>query len=105
MRLTTVAFALFASLAMAAPSPAGEVGAAAAELDARDRCGAGCLCDGGICRCTSVCASVSSAIVSIDQDRRYLPPRLVNTNTVRSAMTWVATGMTVASAKFKHFDV
>lgn len=73
MRLTTVAFALFASLAMAAPSPAGEVAAAAAELDARDRCGAGCLCDGGICRCTSVCTFgccfYSSAIASNPKDK------------------------------------
>jgi hypothetical protein len=55
MRLTTVAFALFASLAMAAPSPAGEVGPAGAEIVARGSCPAGCGCDGGICRCASVC--------------------------------------------------
>lgn len=55
MRLTTVAFALFASLAMAAPSPAGEVGAAA-EIDARGSCPAGCACDASVCRCASVCS-------------------------------------------------
>lgn len=103
MRLTTVAFALFASLAMAAPSPAGEVAAAAAELDARDRCGAGCLCDEGICRCTSVCTPgccfSSSSVVPKDKD--ICAP---GTNTMRSAMTWAATGMTVASARDKHFD-
>ncbi|KAK0737919.1 hypothetical protein B0T18DRAFT_432829 [Schizothecium vesticola] len=53
MRLTTVAFALFASLAMAAPSPAGEVAAAAAEIDARGSCPPGCACDASICRCAS----------------------------------------------------
>lgn len=55
MRLTTVAFALFASLAMAAPSPAGEVGAGA-EIDARGSCPAGCACDASVCRCASVCS-------------------------------------------------
>jgi hypothetical protein len=55
MRLSTVAFALFASLAMAAPSPAGEVAGAGAEIDARGSCPAGCACDASVCRCASVC--------------------------------------------------
>jgi len=90
MRLTTVAFALFASLAMAAPSPAGEVGAAA-EIDARGSCPPGCACDASICRCASVCTiplspavfgnGLSSSRSSPNpQDKRSLPFKLVNTN-------------------------
>ena len=53
MKFIAIAAALFATIALAAPGPKADAVGAAAEIDARGSCGAGCSCLDGICRCAN----------------------------------------------------